>query len=73
MMQKKKLRQASLYCWQRERFWVAAEKVAQQGMILFPMLPEMRLRLLRKRKQRRTDVHPGNHHSDTLDKNDGCE
>ena len=34
----------------------AAEKVAQQGMILFPMLPEMRLRLLRKRKQRRTDV-----------------
>lgn len=35
---------------------LAAEKVAQQGMILFPMLPEMRLRLLRKRKQRRTDV-----------------
>ena len=35
---------------------VAAEKVAQQGMILFPMLPEMRLLLLRKRKQRRTDV-----------------
>ena len=29
---------------------------AQQEMILFPMLPEMRLRLLRKRKQRRTDV-----------------
>lgn len=55
-MMQKKLRQASLYCWQRERFWVAAEKVAQQGMILFPMLPEMRLRLLRKRKQRRTDV-----------------
>ena len=35
---------------------LAAGKVAQQGMILFPMLPEMRLRLLRKRKQRRTDV-----------------
>ena len=31
-------------------------EVAQQEMILFPMLPEMRLRLLRKRKQRRTDV-----------------
>lgn len=35
---------------------LAAEKVAQQGMILFPMLPGTRLRLLRKRKQRRTDV-----------------
>ena len=34
----------------------SCEKVAQQEMILFPMLPEMRLRLLRKRKQRRTDV-----------------
>lgn len=55
---KKNWRQASLYCWQLERFWVAAEKAAQQGMILFPMLPEMRLRLLRKRKQRRTDVYP---------------
>ena len=55
-MMQKKLRQASLYCWQRERFWVAAEKVAQQEMILFPMLPGTRLRLLWKRKQRRTDV-----------------
>lgn len=33
-----------------------AAGMAQQEMILFPMLPEMRLRLLRKRKQRRTDV-----------------
>ena len=55
-MMQKKIAAGLAVLLQRERFWVAAEKVAQQGMILFPMLPEMRLRLLRKRKQRRTDV-----------------